>query len=208
MTKTLLRFSYPRLSRAGRRTHVVGSQRVWPTIAITVAVVVFLLAYPARVRAEIVCADDVVPFGTAVTATGTAPSCDGSCRAREIKPVCGLVMKICAGQPVPRGYVLDSITSMPGCQCLGHDNDAYVIRYIGPDGPGAVLSSNAEPNAVPGTRRLPFGNPLCLPNVGESWLSGGGSAGIPVTVPSVSSYPGAQATGATGQQEEPFRIGQ
>lgn len=182
------------------------------------------LAYPARVRAEIVCADDVVPFGTAVTATGTAPSCDGSCRAREIKPVCGLVMKICAGQPVPKGYVLDSITSMPGCQCLGYDDDAYVIRYIGPDGPAAVLNSNTELNAAPTTRRAPFGNPLCLFNVGQPWLGGGGSAGIPVNASGYSVNPGGQAPGQPpnmlqsgaelnknqndNHDEEPFRVGQ
>src|SRR5208283_1182994 len=71
-------------------------------LASLLAVSLLILAKPARVSAEVLCADDIVPLGMAVTATGTAPSCDGSCRAREIKPVCGLVMKICAGQPMPR----------------------------------------------------------------------------------------------------------
>jgi len=129
----------------------------WSAITIACAVAILLMANPGRVRAEMLCADDIVPTGMAVTATGTAPSCDGSCRAREIKPVCGLVMKICAGQPIPDGYILDSVTSMPGCQCLGYQEDAYVIRYIGPDGPGALLSSNNS-----GARPAPFGNPLCV----------------------------------------------
>ena len=95
---------------------------------------------------------------------GTAPSCDGSCRAREIKPVCGLVMKICAGQPIPKGYTLDSITSMPGCQCLGFDDDAYVIRYTGPDGPAALLSSNNLSRAItPLTTRSLSGIPSVWP---------------------------------------------
>jgi hypothetical protein len=81
-----------------------------------------------------------------VTATGTSPSCSGSCRAREMKPVCGSVMKICASQPIPKGYILDSITTTPGCQCVGAEDNAYVIRYVGiQDEPG--LSYETDPSA-------------------------------------------------------------
>ncbi len=166
-------------------------------LASALAVSLLILAKPARVSAEVLCADDIVPLGMAVTATGTAPSCDGSCRAREIKPVCGLVMKICAGQPIPRGYTLDSITSMPGCQCLGFDDDAYVIRYTGPDGPAALLSSNnPQPGDNSANHSLPFGNPLCMANAAQTWLGGGGSAGMPPW--SSQGYPAAPYPGAQG----------
>ena len=160
---------------------------------ITTAFAVLILASPARTRAEVLCADDLVPPGMVVTATGTAPSCDGSCRAREIKPVCGLVMKICAGQPIPKGYTLDSITSMPGCQCLGYEDDAYVIRYTGPDGPGALLSSSPESLTLE-NHRIPFGNPLCLANAAQTWLGGGGSPAMPY------GYPGQPSTSLQNPQ--------
>jgi hypothetical protein len=84
-----------------------------------------------NVSAETVCADDMVPKGMAVTETGTTASCAGACRARETQAVCGPVMKICAGQPLPNGYILDSVTTIPACQCLGPEDNAYVIRYVG-----------------------------------------------------------------------------
>jgi hypothetical protein len=94
--------------------------------------------------AEIVCADDLAPQGMAITTTGTSPSCAGSCRARELKPVCGPVMKICASQPIPKGYVLDSITTTPACACLGEEDNAYVIRYIGVQA-GTDMSEESAP---------------------------------------------------------------
>jgi hypothetical protein len=39
-------------------------------------------------------------------------------------------MKICTGQPIPKGYVVDSVTTIPACQCLGVEDNAYVIRYV------------------------------------------------------------------------------
>lgn len=41
------------------------------------------------------------------------------------------VIKICAGQPIPKGYVLESLTTTPACECVGSDDNAYVIRYVG-----------------------------------------------------------------------------
>jgi hypothetical protein len=93
---------------------------------------------------QIVCADDLAPQGMAITATGTSPNCSGSCRAREMNPVCGPLMKICADQPVPTGYVLDSVTSMPACVCLGVEDNAYVIRYVGADSEN-VSSQETDP---------------------------------------------------------------
>lgn len=100
-------------------------------------------AFAGQVSAEIVCADDIVPEGMAVTATGTSSSCAGACRARKTQAVCGPVMKICAGQPVPKGYVVDSVTTVPACQCLSPEDNAYVIRYVGP-GQQADLLNESE----------------------------------------------------------------
>jgi hypothetical protein len=97
--------------------------------ALTMFVLCWCSVRPAS--GEIVCADDLAPEGMAVTTTGTSPTCAGSCRAREMEPVCGPVMKICAGQPIPNGYALDSITTAPACACLGAEDNAYVIRYVG-----------------------------------------------------------------------------
>lgn len=125
-----------------------GKERIGRSALAVLAVALVLcgwcLSGPAL--AEIICADDLLPEGMAVTATGTSPSCAGSCRAREMKPVCGAVMKICASEPIPKGYVLDSITTTPGCQCVGAEDNAYVIRYVGiQDEPG--LSFETDPSA-------------------------------------------------------------
>lgn len=128
------------------------------------------LYLPAPVWAEVLCADDIVPAGMAVTATGTTVNCAGACRAREVEPVCGPVMKICAGQPIPRGYVLDSITTMPACECLGQEGNAYVIRYVGvEDKPLASSDENSPYEENQGSQddlgaskerlRFPYGDP-------------------------------------------------
>lgn len=177
----------------------------------TAALAILILASPVRALAEVVCADDLVPPGMAVTATGTAPSCDGSCRAREIKPVCGLIMKICAGQPIPKGYTLDSVTSMPGCQCLGGEEDAYVIRYTGPDGPAALLSTTPSPYSVGSDqrRRVPFGNPLCALNSTQAWPGSGSPWGMPGAnqgqpPSSFQSYPGPPAWNPNPNNPPPY----
>jgi hypothetical protein len=124
-------------------------------IFLPAALAIVTWCLPKAARAEVLCADDIVPAGMAVTATGTAASCAGACRAREVEPACGPVMKICAGQPVPAGYVLDSITTMPACQCLGSQDNAYVIRYP------SVAQSQLFPYGNP-----PFGNVLCVTGPG------------------------------------------
>lgn len=141
--------------------------------ALLVAVFVGCFAQP--ICAEILCADDIVPEGMAITATGTGASCDGACRARKTQAVCGPVMKICAGQPIPRDYVVDSVTSVPACNCLGPEGNAYVIRYIGNRDDTSLLPDSTSPTDSPyvnneegdqdqGTapsrqRRYPYGNP-------------------------------------------------
>jgi hypothetical protein len=114
---------------------------IFARLSLTIILYSWCVSGPAL--AEIICADDLLPDGTAVTATGTSPDCAGSCRARETKPVCGPILKICASQPIPKGYVLDSITTTPGCVCVGIDDNAYVIRYVGTqDEPGFSYETN------------------------------------------------------------------
>ena len=159
-------------------------------LAIAFAVCAWNLSGPAL--AEVICADGVVPAGMAVTATGTTSACAGACRARETQAVCGPVMKICAGQPIPKGYVVDSVTTMPACQCIGPDENAYVIQYVGTRdesglAPDTDTSSDDSPyvdgNDKPtldneGATKLslearypygdpPFGNFLCATNATE-----------------------------------------
>ncbi len=117
-----------------------SAQRI---LVFAMVLAVCIMASARRVCAEIVCADDIVPEGMAVTATGTSSSCAGACRARKTQAVCGPVMKICAGQPVPKGYVVDSVTTVPACQCLSPEDNAYVIRYVGP-GQQADLLNESE----------------------------------------------------------------
>ena len=78
--------------------------------------------------AVIVCAGNTPPSGTVITATGSSPVCSGSCQARKVQPVNGDIMIICAQQPIPPNYVLESVTSTPQCKCLGDHDNAYVIR--------------------------------------------------------------------------------
>jgi hypothetical protein len=163
------------------------SEPIWsaamrlPLIFLPAALAIAALCFPNAARAEVLCADDIVPAGMAITATGTAASCAGACRAREVAPVCGPVMKICAGQPVPAGYVLDSITTMPACQCLGSQDNAYVIRYP------SVAQSHPFPYGDP-----PFGNVLCATGPGGPTAYGNSS----------------QAMQSNSQASEPFRVGQ
>jgi hypothetical protein len=86
------------------------------------------LSRAASRETHIVCSEDLIPSEMVVTATGTSPVCRGSCRARRIEEVRGPIMIICAKQPVPQGYTLDSITTTPDCQCLGDEDNAYVIK--------------------------------------------------------------------------------
>lgn len=74
------------------------------------------------------CAGNVPPAGMVVTATGNSPDCAGPCTARKVEPVHGPVMIICAHQPVPDNYDLESITTSPACKCIGDEDNAYVIR--------------------------------------------------------------------------------
>lgn len=94
--------------------------------AILIAALSLFRARPAA--AQLICAGDLPPFGAAIVATGTSSICGGACRARQFAPVHGDTMIICAQQPIPPNYSLQSLTTSPSCQCLGDLDNAYVIR--------------------------------------------------------------------------------
>jgi hypothetical protein len=86
------------------------------------------LPFPSKTNALVMCAGDVPPANMAITASGTSVTCTGSCRSRQIEPVEGPVMVICAGQPIPQYYETESVTSLPACNCIADQDNAYVIR--------------------------------------------------------------------------------
>jgi hypothetical protein len=86
------------------------------------------LPFPSKANAPIICAGDVPPENMVITASGTSVTCAGSCRSRQIEPVDGPIMVICAGQPIPQYYETESVTSLPACNCIGDQDNAYVIR--------------------------------------------------------------------------------
>ncbi len=96
----------------------------------TLAVFIFagLACAPRPAAAQLVCAGDLPPYGDAIVATGTSAICGGACRARQFASVHGDVMIICAQQPIPPNYSLQSLTTSPSCRCLGDADNAYVIR--------------------------------------------------------------------------------
>ena len=75
-----------------------------------------------------ICAGNVPPDGMVITATGSSEACPGSCRARTAEFAQLSIMVICAGQPIPDGYEIESFTSTPACDCLGEQDNAYLIR--------------------------------------------------------------------------------
>jgi|GEM_PF-5263478 hypothetical protein len=107
---------------------------------------------PTPAQAVVICAGDTAPEGMVITATGSSPVCAGSCTARKIEPLTGSIMIICARQPIPAHYALESITTSPQCKCLGDLDNAYVIRSI----PTATVTPSA---GLPRTAPVPFGAP-------------------------------------------------
>jgi hypothetical protein len=77
---------------------------------------------------QTICAGNTPPEGMIITETGNSPICGGSCRSRQIERVHGGIMVICAQQPLPHNYEIQSVTSNPACSCLGDEDNAYVIR--------------------------------------------------------------------------------
>jgi hypothetical protein len=112
-------------------------------------------AQPSAPQSLIVCSEDIVPNDMIVTATGTSPACRGSCRARKVAPVRGLVMIVCANQPIPERYVLDSVTTTPDCVCLGDEDNAYVIKLNQSHENDEEVFPTATPIPSPGTEASP-----------------------------------------------------
>ncbi len=106
------------------------------------------LPFPSKPNALIICAGDVPPDDMVITATGTSVTCAGSCRSRQIEPVDGAVMVICAGQAIPRFYETQSVTTLPACNCIADQDNAYVIRR----GLGAPTPTPSAP-AFPGAQQ-------------------------------------------------------
>ena len=86
------------------------------------------MPFPSKLNATIICAGDVPPEDMVITASGTSVTCAGACRSRQVEPVDGPVMVICAGQPIPRFYETQSVTTVPACNCVADQDNAYVIR--------------------------------------------------------------------------------
>jgi hypothetical protein len=100
------------------------------------------LAHAQPQQAAVVCAGDTPPKGMVITATGSSPVCAGSCTARQIQAVSGSIMIICARQPIPDDYSLESVTSSPNCKCLGDSDNAYIIRQANKPSQTAVPPEN------------------------------------------------------------------
>jgi len=101
-----------------------------------------------------ICAGNVPPDNMVITATGTYPQCAGSCRGRLVEPLEGPVMIICAGQPIPEYYELESMTSTQACNCISDEENAFVIRRR-----KGAPTPIATPLALPGAPGVPFAAP-------------------------------------------------
>ena len=175
----------------------------------------------AHAWSEVVCAGDIPPEGLVVTATGTAPSCNGACRARKVQPVFGEIMKICADQPIPKGYVLDGITATPACGCLGGDENAYIIKrkplnygydydqtLVPAQNPASVAGQMAPPGTPPSSYPYPYPNQN--QNQAPSYGNPQYAPGAPP--PGYTTNSNQYAPGAAGNyppyEQEPMRIGE
>ena len=100
---------------------------------LAVASCMLFAARPVRAQdqGQTICAGNIPPEGTVITATGNSVDCGGSCRARQIEPIRGQIMVVCAQQPIPDRYEIQSVTTSPACNCLGEDDNAYVLRAVG-----------------------------------------------------------------------------
>jgi len=90
-----------------------------------------LLPFESIAAGPNMCAGNLPPEGMVITATGSSDSCPGSCRARQTELAQLAIMVICEGQPIPDGYEIEEFTSTPACDCLGDQDNAYVIRRLG-----------------------------------------------------------------------------
>jgi hypothetical protein len=115
--------------------------------------------FPSKPNALVICAGDVPPEDMVITATGTSVTCAGACRSRQIEPVDGPVMVICAGQPIPKFWETQSVTTLPACNCIADQDNAYVIRR----GAGAPTPTPAAFPGLPGSAQGGMGGAAPLP---------------------------------------------
>ena len=130
---------------------LLASTAASQTSAVRPAPAASSLSFPTKPQALIICAGNVPPDNMAITATGTSYTCSGSCRSRQVEPVWGPIMVICAGQPIPQYYETESITSTPACDCLGEQDNAYVIRRLSTAPTPSPSQSPTAPGAGPGS---------------------------------------------------------
>lgn len=106
-----------------------------------------------------ICAGNVPPEGMVIASTGNSVICGGSCRSRQVIPIKGAIMVICAQQPIPKDYEIQSVTTSPSCMCLGDDDNAFVIRAANGTLP-TPLPQSEFPSQFPGQypNQPPTGN--------------------------------------------------
>jgi hypothetical protein len=90
--------------------------------------VLIVVLMPVTAGATLMCGSFGPPPGMVVIGSGNAPVCEGLCQARVVEPVHGEVMTICSGQRIPDGYEVVASETVSACECLGHTDNAYVIR--------------------------------------------------------------------------------
>jgi hypothetical protein len=91
-------------------------------------IIAALLPVKSIAAGPTICAGNIPPDGMVITATGTSDSCPRLCRARDTQPAQLSITVICAGQAIPDGYELENLTSVPACDGVGAQDNAYVIR--------------------------------------------------------------------------------
>ena len=89
-----------------------------------------MVPFPSKPTALVICAGNNPPENMVITGAGTSYTCPGSCRSRQIEPVEGPIMIICAGQPIPQYYETEGVTTTPACNCIADQDNAYVIRRM------------------------------------------------------------------------------
>jgi hypothetical protein len=104
-------------------------------LLVLLAILGGFFAMRAAAETSTICMGDIPPDGMVITAATTSSICGGSCRTLILEPLHGSVMLICANQPIPARYTLQSVTTSPSCACLGGEDNSYVIR----------LNSDVEP---------------------------------------------------------------
>jgi hypothetical protein len=75
----------------------------------------------------VMCMNRNPPDGTVITRSVRQASCGDQCES-EVHIPAGHRMLICRGQAIPKGYMLEVLTTTPDCSCYGGNENAYVIK--------------------------------------------------------------------------------